>query len=203
MVPVGIFFGRVANFINAELWGRLTDVPWAFVVPDRRTVAAPSKPSFTKPLSKGILFIVLRLLTHNFDALKKPGVVTGAFVCGYGIARIFVEFFREPDQQIGYLFGGWFTMGMLLSLPHGHRRRGARLVFRARCGKTRPSKAEMSGNALEAHLVRLIRETGPIPLSHYMALCLGHPEHGYYMTRDPLGARGDFVTAPEVESDVR
>ncbi|MEQ8327562.1 MAG: SAM-dependent methyltransferase [Parvibaculum sp.] len=56
----------------------------------------------------------------------------------------------------------------------------------------------MSGNALEAHLVRLIRETGPIPISHYMALCLGHPEHGYYMTRDPLGARGDFVTAPEV-----
>lgn len=56
----------------------------------------------------------------------------------------------------------------------------------------------MSGTALEAPLVRLIRETGPIPLSHYMALCLGHPEHGYYMTRDPLGARGDFVTAPEV-----
>ena len=56
----------------------------------------------------------------------------------------------------------------------------------------------MSESKLEAHLVRLIRDTGPIPLSHYMALCLGHPEHGYYMTRDPLGAHGDFVTAPEV-----
>lgn len=56
----------------------------------------------------------------------------------------------------------------------------------------------MSGNALETHLIRLIRETGPIPLSHYMALCLGHPDHGYYMTRDPFGTDGDFVTAPEV-----
>lgn len=56
----------------------------------------------------------------------------------------------------------------------------------------------MTGNALRDHLIRLIRDTGPLPLSHYMALCLGHPEHGYYMTRDPLGARGDFTTAPEV-----
>jgi NADH dehydrogenase [ubiquinone] 1 alpha subcomplex assembly factor 7 len=56
----------------------------------------------------------------------------------------------------------------------------------------------MTGNTLRDHLIRLIRETGPLPLSHYMALCLGHPEHGYYMTRDPLGARGDFTTAPEV-----
>src|SRR5690606_26795181 len=74
---------------------------------------------------------------------------------------------------------------------------GPRLVFRP-CRRRARREAGMSESKLEAHLVRLIRVTGPIPLSHYMALCLGHPEHGYYMTRDPHGAHGDFVTAPEV-----
>jgi phosphatidylglycerol:prolipoprotein diacylglycerol transferase len=64
-----------------------------------------------------VLLLVLRLLTHRFLKLRSPGFVSGVFVAGYGLARIFVEFFREPDQQLGYLFGGWLTMGMVLSLP--------------------------------------------------------------------------------------
>jgi phosphatidylglycerol---prolipoprotein diacylglyceryl transferase len=64
-----------------------------------------------------VLFFVLRLLTHRYLKLGSPGFVCGAFVTGYGLARIFVEFFREPDQQIGYLAGDWLTMGMVLSAP--------------------------------------------------------------------------------------
>ncbi|MEQ9244559.1 MAG: prolipoprotein diacylglyceryl transferase, partial [Nitratireductor sp.] len=64
-----------------------------------------------------VLFVVLRLLTHKGLKLKMPGFVAGAFVCGYGLSRIVVEFFREPDAHIGYLAGGWLTMGMVLSLP--------------------------------------------------------------------------------------
>jgi phosphatidylglycerol---prolipoprotein diacylglyceryl transferase len=64
-----------------------------------------------------VLFLVLRFLTHSRLKLKTPRFVGGAFICGYGLSRIFVEFFREPDQQLGYLLGGWLTMGMVLSLP--------------------------------------------------------------------------------------
>ena len=64
-----------------------------------------------------VLFLLLRFLTHCLLKLKTPGFVSGAFVAGYGLSRIFVEFFREPDQQLGYLLGGWLTMGMVLSLP--------------------------------------------------------------------------------------
>jgi phosphatidylglycerol:prolipoprotein diacylglycerol transferase len=64
-----------------------------------------------------VLFLVLRFATHRLMKLARPGFVSGLFVTGYGLARIFVEFFRVPDQQIGYLYGGWLTMGMVLSLP--------------------------------------------------------------------------------------
>jgi len=116
-VPIGIFFGRIANFINAELWGRVTDAPWGIIFPTGGPLPRHPSQLYEAALEGILLFVVLRVLTHRFDALKKPGVVTGAFVCGYGLARTAVEFFREPDQQIGYLFGGWFTMGMALSIP--------------------------------------------------------------------------------------
>ncbi|PKP77674.1 MAG: prolipoprotein diacylglyceryl transferase [Alphaproteobacteria bacterium HGW-Alphaproteobacteria-3] len=116
-VPIGIFFGRIANFINSELWGRITDAPWGIVFPNGGPLPRHPSQLYEAALEGILLFVVLRLLTHRFDALKKPGVVTGTFICGYGLARIAVEFFREPDQQIGYLFSGWFTMGMALSIP--------------------------------------------------------------------------------------
>ena len=80
---------------------------------------SPRHPSqlYEAALEGLVLFLVLRLLTHSFLKLKTPGFVAGAFVAGYGLSRIFVEFFREPDQQLGYLFGGWLTMGMVLSTP--------------------------------------------------------------------------------------
>lgn len=64
-----------------------------------------------------MLFVLLQVLVRQFQALKTSGVISGVFICGYALARIFVEFFREPDEQLGYLAGGWLTMGMVLSLP--------------------------------------------------------------------------------------
>jgi phosphatidylglycerol:prolipoprotein diacylglycerol transferase len=127
-VPVGLGLVRIANFVNAELWGRVTDVSWGVVFCNERlqqTVAGcvaglePRHPSqlYEAQLEGLVLFLVLRFLTHSRLKLKTPRFVGGAFICGYGLSRIFVEFFREPDQQLGYLLGGWLTMGMVLSLP--------------------------------------------------------------------------------------
>ncbi|MES0073289.1 prolipoprotein diacylglyceryl transferase [Mesorhizobium sp. M0058] len=127
-VPVGLGLVRIANFVNAELWGRVTDVSWGVVFCNERlqqTVAGcvaglePRHPSqlYEALLEGAVLFLVLRFLTHSRLKLKTPRFVGGAFICGYGLSRIFVEFFREPDQQLGYLLGGWLTMGMVLSVP--------------------------------------------------------------------------------------
>ncbi|MGB3834323.1 MAG: prolipoprotein diacylglyceryl transferase [Mesorhizobium sp.] len=116
-VPVGLGLVRLANFINSELWGRVSDAPWAVLFPNGGPF--PRHPSqIYEALLEGLtLFLVLRFLTHSRLKLKTPRFVGGAFVCGYGLSRIFVEFFREPDAQLGYLFGGWLTMGMVLSVP--------------------------------------------------------------------------------------
>ncbi|HEY4191676.1 MAG TPA: prolipoprotein diacylglyceryl transferase [Mesorhizobium sp.] len=116
-VPVGLGLVRVANFINSELWGKLTDVPWAVEFPNGGPFPRHPSQIYEALLEGVVLFLVLRFLTHSRLKLKTPRFVGGAFVCGYGLSRIFVEFFREPDAQLGYLFGGWLTMGMVLSLP--------------------------------------------------------------------------------------
>jgi phosphatidylglycerol:prolipoprotein diacylglycerol transferase len=115
--PVGLGLVRIANFINSELWGKLTPVPWAVEFPNGGPFPRHPTQLYEAGLEGLVLFFVLRLLTHRFLKLGSPGFVCGVFVAGYGLARIFVEFFREPDQQIGYLFGGWLTMGMVLSTP--------------------------------------------------------------------------------------
>lgn len=116
-VPVGLGVVRIANFINSELWGRVSDVPWAVYFPNGG--ALPRHPSqlYEAFLEGFVLFVVLSLLVWSGKKLKKPGFIAGAFVTGYGLSRILVEFFREPDAQLGYLLGGWLTMGMILSLP--------------------------------------------------------------------------------------
>ncbi|MDW6022316.1 prolipoprotein diacylglyceryl transferase [Mesorhizobium sp. BAC0120] len=116
-VPVGLGLVRIANFINSELWGKPTSVPWAVEFPNGGPFPRHPSQIYEALLEGLVLFLVLRLLTHRLLKLGSPGFVSGFFVMGYGMARIFVEFFREPDQQIGYLFGGWLTMGMLLSTP--------------------------------------------------------------------------------------
>lgn len=115
--PIGQFFGRIANFINGELWGRPTDLPWGIIFPTGGPMPRHPSQLYEAALEGLVLFLVLRLCTHRFGALKRPGTVMGIFIAGYGLSRVIVEFFREPDIQIGYLYGGWLTMGMVLSLP--------------------------------------------------------------------------------------
>lgn len=117
VVPIGLFFGRIANFVNGELWGRLSDAPWAVVFPQAGPFARHPSQLYEAGLEGIVLLAVLALAIWRFGALRRPGLVTGLFVCGYALSRITVEFFREPDAQLGYLYGGWLTMGMLLSLP--------------------------------------------------------------------------------------
>jgi phosphatidylglycerol:prolipoprotein diacylglycerol transferase len=115
-VTFGILLGRIANFVNGELWGRVADVPWAFVFP--LADGNPRHPSqlYEAALEGVALFAFLTLLTHRYRRLATPGFVSGGFAFGYGLARTFVELFREPDIQIGFLPGG-LTMGMALSIP--------------------------------------------------------------------------------------
>lgn len=115
MVPLGLGAGRIGNFINAELWGRPSDVPWAMVFPTD-PLRLPRHPSMLYEfLLEGVLlFTVLWLFSRR---PRPAGVITGLFGIGYGLARIVVEFWREPDAHIGYLAGDWLTMGMLLSAP--------------------------------------------------------------------------------------
>ena len=113
--PFGLFFGRLANFINAELWGRTTDVPWAFVFPDGGDIPRHPSQLYEAALEGIVLWIVIRWLTHSKLRLTRPGLVAGVFGIGYAASRILVEFFREPDPQLGFLFGGFVTMGMILS----------------------------------------------------------------------------------------
>ena len=114
--PIGLGLGRIANFINGELYGRPTDVPWAVVFPAGGP--APRHPSqLYEAMLEGVaLFLLLLVLVRVFEARKRPGLISGVFLLGYGAARIFAEYFREPDPQLGFLWGG-ATMGQLLTLP--------------------------------------------------------------------------------------
>jgi len=116
-VPVGLGLVRLANFVNSELWGRETDMPWGVVFPNGGPEPRHPSQLYEAGLEGLVLFAVLAVLVWKAGMLKRPGFVGGAFIAGYGLSRIFVEFFRLPDAQIGYLAGGWLTMGMVLSLP--------------------------------------------------------------------------------------
>lgn len=115
VVPVGLFLGRIANFIKPELWGRASDAPWAMVFPDAGPMPRHPSQLYEAGLEGLVLFVLLHVCIRR-GALKRPGLTTGLFAIGYGVARIICEFFREPDPQLGFLFGG-ATMGMLLSVP--------------------------------------------------------------------------------------
>ena len=116
VAPIGLFLGRIANFINGELWGRPTRLPWAMVFP--AAGPDPRHPSqlYEALLEGVVLFLVLRWATHRRGLLTRPGVTAGLFFAGYGIARILVETLREPDLYMP-VFPMGLTMGMLLSAP--------------------------------------------------------------------------------------
>lgn len=114
LVPLGLAAGRIGNFINGELWGRPTNVPWAMVFPDAD--ALPRHPSqlYECGLEGFLLFGILWWYTSK---PRPQGMPSAVFLIGYGLCRFFVEFFREPDIQLGFIALDWLTMGQLLSIP--------------------------------------------------------------------------------------
>jgi phosphatidylglycerol:prolipoprotein diacylglycerol transferase len=146
VTPIGLFFGRLANFVNGDLWGRpAADFPFAFVFPHGGPL--PRHPSqLYEAFGEGlILFVIMALAVRRFG-FRRPGLLGGIFVLGYALARIVCEFFREPDPQLGFLFGasiqalaGGVTMGMLLSIPMALV--GLIAIWLAARGFTRPDTA--------------------------------------------------------------
>jgi phosphatidylglycerol:prolipoprotein diacylglycerol transferase len=115
VAPIGLFFGRIANFVNGELWGRTTDVPWAMIFP--MAGPEPRHPSqLYQATLEGLVLFSIMMIAVRLGGFKRPGTVSGLFLIGYGIFRTVGEHFRQPDVQIGFLYGG-LTMGMLLSFP--------------------------------------------------------------------------------------
>lgn len=113
-VPIGLFFGRIGNFINAELWGKVTNAPWGMVFPNGGPLPRHPSQLYEAFLEGIVLFILLWIFSRH----RRPvGAVSGLFGLSYGIFRFLVEFIRLPDAQLGYLAFGWLTMGQILCLP--------------------------------------------------------------------------------------
>lgn len=114
--PIGLFFGRLANFANAELYGRITTVPWAMVFPNSDGYARHPSQLYEAASEGLVLFLILFIAIFKFDMLRHRGFITGAFLFFYGLFRGCIEFVREPDEYLG-LFGGIISMGQILCLP--------------------------------------------------------------------------------------
>jgi phosphatidylglycerol:prolipoprotein diacylglycerol transferase len=114
--PIGLFFGRIANFINGELFGRVSNVPWAMEFPYGGEFPRHPSQLYEAALEGLLLFAVLAVLVRFDKVRARMGMLSGIFLIGYGLARSFVEFFREPDLQIG-LIGGVISMGQILCVP--------------------------------------------------------------------------------------
>jgi phosphatidylglycerol:prolipoprotein diacylglycerol transferase len=114
LVPLGLMAGRIGNFINAELWGKVSNVPWAMVFPNGGDLARHPSQIYQALLEGLLLFIILWLYSRK----PRPTMaVSGLFLLGYGILRSIAEFFREPDTHLGFIAFDWLTMGQLLSIP--------------------------------------------------------------------------------------
>jgi len=116
VAPIGLFFGRLANFINGELYGRTTNHPFGIIFPNGGDIPRHPSQLYEAFFEGLVLFVILWIMMHVFDFLKKPGVITSFFIFLYGVFRFFIEFFREPDQHIGLLHYD-LSMGQILSFP--------------------------------------------------------------------------------------
>lgn len=116
VTPIGFFLGRIANFINGELFGRPANVPWAIIFPDSDGVPRHPSQLYEALLEGLVLFLIMLYFTYRHRFLEKPGRLSAMLLIFYGIFRSFVEFFREPDVQIGFI-ASWFTQGQLLCIP--------------------------------------------------------------------------------------
>ena len=115
--PLGLLFGRCANFINGELWGAVTDLPWGVVFGGEAGLLPRHPSQLYEALLEGlVIFVVLFALSRKRPP-RPQGTFLGLFLVMYGIFRFLIEFVRQPDSQLGYLWGGWLTMGQVLSVP--------------------------------------------------------------------------------------
>ena len=114
VAPIGIFLGRIANFINGELYGKISTLPWAVIFPNGGSVARHPSQIYEAILEGLILFILINYLALKKQLLFKTGYISGLFLIAYSILRIFSENFREPDIHLGYFFN-YFSMGIILS----------------------------------------------------------------------------------------
>ncbi|MBT4204386.1 prolipoprotein diacylglyceryl transferase [Hyphomicrobiales bacterium] len=114
--PIGLFFGRIANFINGELYGNETTLLWGVIFPHTNMIPRHPTQLYEALLEGLILFLILKISINKYRSLEYPGIISSLFLIYYSIFRIFIEFFRAPDTHIGYLIGP-LTTGMLLSIP--------------------------------------------------------------------------------------
>ena len=115
VAPIGIFLGRVANFINGELFGKVSNLPWAIIFPEGGNFARHPSQIYEAVLEGAVLFLIINFLAIKKKLLLKPGYISGLFLIFYSIARIIGENFREPDVHLGYFFN-YFSMGSMLSV---------------------------------------------------------------------------------------
>ena len=198
VAPIGLLLGRIANFINGELWGRPTDVPWAMVFPGAGPLPRHPSQLYEAFLEGIVLLIVMQVLAWRPRRPEQRGRLGGVFLIGYALARIAVEFFREPDAQLGYLAGG-ITMGQLLS---------CRCCWPASCCWPGRFRRGPDGDALSqlaaARSRRVIRERGPASIvGRYMALAPGPPAARLLHEPRPLGRRRRLRHRPRDQPDVR
>lgn len=116
VAPIGIFFGRCANFVNGELWGKPTDLPWGVMFATGGNVYRHPSQLYEAFLEGIVLFLILFALSRRYPP-RPQGTFLGTFLACYGVFRFLIEFVRVPDAQLGYLFGGFVTMGQILSVP--------------------------------------------------------------------------------------
>lgn len=114
--PIGLFLGRCANFVNGELFGRVTNVPWGVKFPAGGMLPRHPSQLYEAFLEGIVLFVLLAVLAQKQKVREMPGVLTGIFLIGYGLCRIAVEFVREPDEQLGFIMP-YISMGQVLSVP--------------------------------------------------------------------------------------
>jgi phosphatidylglycerol:prolipoprotein diacylglycerol transferase len=117
VAPIGIFLGRLANFINSELWGNVTTLPWGVIFPNGGPDPRHPSQLYEAALEGLLAFLVIRFVTHVLYGLRRPGLVAGIFALIYALSRFLIEYVRVPDMQLGYLYGGWLTMGQILTAP--------------------------------------------------------------------------------------
>ena len=185
--PIGLFFGRIANFINGELWGRTTDVPWGIVFP--RGGPVPRHPSqlYEAGLEGLLLTALAAILIMKYRALTRPGTIFGTFLTGWNFADSRRD---SPRAGCAYRLSYWGNdLGSVAICSNGPVRRVYGLAG------PQPAGGRKSVSDLTDLLRRRIALEGPITIADYMTDALGHPEFGYYFRQDPFGVKGDFVTA--------